>query len=249
MFGGSEGFPVLVARGQWVSLTVSCSLGCFPEPRARGPAGCKRPRSGSSQTLCTTQGLLWFLGYAVFRLGRVGSEALLGGLSRRGPGLGWPHQPSPLSCLPPVHHLGSHRDLEGSPLPSGRVVGVPWGVVLGTRVRSPAPVLGQLLGGQQGAGAGCSPSPGLHWGREGTGPFRPGHAACPAICPAHLSCHLPPPLLPFLELGQDCAAVTRNPSKVFLLPHLLPTWEARVMDPVLVTLNLLLFPRRIPEGP
>lgn len=30
LFGGSEGFPVLVARGQWVSLTVSCGLGSFP---------------------------------------------------------------------------------------------------------------------------------------------------------------------------------------------------------------------------
>ena len=95
----------------------------------------------------------------------------------------------PAAC-PAAAHLGSHRDLEGSPLPSMRVVGFPWGVVLGTRVRSPAPVLGQLLGGGRGVGAGCSPSPGLRWGHKGAGPFRPGHAAilpsvlptCPAIC-------------------------------------------------------------------
>ena len=151
----------------------------------------------------------------------------------------------PATCPPP-----------GEPLRSGRLSSAQWeggggamGCGLGKEGSEPSSCPGAAAGGGQGAGAGYSPSPGLGWGREGAGPFCPGQAACPAVCPAHLSCHLPPPLLPFLELGRDRAAVTRHPSKVFLLPRLLPTWEARVMDPVLVTLNLLLFPRRTPEGP
>lgn len=61
------------------------------------------------------------------------------------------------------------------------------GVALGTRVRSPAPVLGQLLGGGRGGGWLLSISR-LALGAQGGWSF----PTWPRCRPAHLSCHLPP---------------------------------------------------------
>ena len=175
MFGGSEGFPV---GGPWSvafpdSLVWPGQLPLSPGPEGQRAAG--GPARGAAR-LCVHDLRL----FSAFP-----ATLLCSGLAERGirlcwrPGLAPPTlTPELPAACPAAAHLGSHRDLEGSPLPSVRVVGVVWGVVLGTRVWSPAPVLGQL-----GGGGWLLSIAGLVLGVRGGWSSPTWPRCCPAICP------------------------------------------------------------------